>query len=135
MKYFFHTKFRQGYIALLSVIVVAAAATAIMTSVISSGVLATKTDFSLQQFGGARGYATSCAEEALQVILETRTTSSSSLLTFPQGFCSYRIFQNGSTLTVHASGTVGSITSKIRVLIASTTPSITLSSWEEVGDF
>jgi|JI10StandDraft_1071094.scaffolds.fasta_scaffold673850_2 hypothetical protein len=129
-------RYTSGYIALISVILIAAIGTAIMVSVIASGVTMSKTDLSLQQAGSARSLATSCAEEALQKILETGTTSSSGSVTLTTGSCTYTIAsQNGQQVTINATGVQSTIIRKIKVVIATTTPSITLSSWEEVVDF
>jgi hypothetical protein len=125
----------KGYIALISVILISAIGVAIMVAVISSGINASKTDFSLQQSGSARSMAVSCAEEALQKILETATTSSIGNLTIALGTCSYLIVSSSSIITINASGFLGGVTSKIKVVVSSTSPSITLSSWEEVADF
>lgn len=127
---------RKGYIALLSVILISAIGLAIMLSVIAAGVDATKTDFSLQQSGGARSLASSCAEEALQKIFETGTTSSNGNLSIASGTCTYVITAtSGQIITINATGVLSTVTSKIKVVLATTTPSITLSSWEEVADF
>ena len=127
---------RKGYIALISVILISAIGLSIMLSVIAAGVDASKTDFSLQQSGAARSIASSCAEEALQVILETAATSSNGNLTVASGTCSYLITStNGQNITISSTGVLGTVTSKIKVVIASTSPSVTLSSWEEVADF
>jgi hypothetical protein len=134
-KYNHNKKWREGYVALLSVILIAAIGVAIMVSVIATGITSSKTDFSLQQAGGARSMASSCAEEALQKVLETGTASSSGNLTIASGTCSYSITSSSSILTIKATGVLGTVVSKIKVVIASTTPSITLSSWEEVSDF
>jgi hypothetical protein len=126
---------KKGYIALISVILIAAIGGAIMLSLIAAGINASKTDFSLQQSGGARSMASSCAEEALQKILETSTTSASGNLAVASGTCTYLIVSSSSIITISATGFLGTVTSKIKVVIASTSPSITLSSWEEVADF
>ena len=87
-----------------------------MLSVIAAGVDASKTDFSLQQSGAARSIASSCAEEALQVILETATTSSNGNLTVASGTCSYLITStNGQNITISSTGVLGTVTSKIKV--------------------
>lgn len=132
-----HTvKINSGYIALISVILVSAIGVAIMLSVISTGISATKTDFSLQQSGSARSLASSCAEEALQKIVETGTTSGSANLTLASGTCAYAITSiNGQNITINSTGMLGTVTSKIKVVIATTTPAVTLSSWQEVADF
>lgn len=130
-------EYRQGYIALISVILMSALGLGIMLSVVASGVNASRTDFSLQQSGGARSLASSCAEEALQKILETSTTSSNGNLTIGSGTCSYLITStsSGQIISIHSTGVLGTVTSKIKVVLATTTPGITLSSWEEVADF
>jgi hypothetical protein len=126
----------KGYIALISVILMSALGISIMLSVIASGVNAGRTDFSLQQSGGARSMASSCAEEALQRILETGTTTGVGNLTIASGTCSFLITSNnGQNITIQSTGLLGTVTSKIKVVIASTSPGITLSSWEEVADF
>jgi len=127
---------RQGYIALISVLLISAIGAAIMVSVIASGVTSSKTDFSLQQSGSARIMASSCAEEALQRISETGILAGSGNLTIASGTCSYVITSSSSqNVTITATGILGTITSKIKVILATTTPGITLSSWEEVADF
>ena len=105
-------------------------------SALLSGINASKTDFALQQAGSAKVAASSCGEEALQKILETGTTSSSGNLTIASGTCTYVITsQNGQNITVNATGQVGTILNKVKIVISTTTPSIILSSWREVGDF
>jgi hypothetical protein len=127
---------RKGYIAFISVIVISALGVALMLSVITAGVNASKTDFALQQLSAARSMASSCAEEALQQILETGTTSSSGQLTVASGTCTYSIISsNGQNISIHSVGLLGTVTSKILVTVASTTPVVSLSSWEEVADF
>lgn len=130
------SELRKGYIALISVILIGALGTAVMVSVIASGVSATKTDYALQQGGGGRALASSCVEEALQKIVETGTSSSTGNLSLGQGTCSYVITsQNGQNIKVNATGILSTITTKIQVLIATTSPAMTLSSWQEVVDF
>ncbi len=134
---FYKQSIRQGYIALISVILMSALGLGIMLSVIAAGVNAGKTDFSLQQSGGARSLASSCAEEALQRILESSLTSGNGNLTIGSGTCSYVITStsSGQNITIASTGLLGTVTSKIKVVIATTSPGITLSSWEEVADF
>ena len=126
----------QGYIALISVLLISAIGAAIMVSVIASGITSLKTDFSLQQSGTARLMASSCAEEALQKILETSTTTAAGNLSIASGTCTYIITSTGGeNITISATGILGTIRSKIKVILATTTPGIVLSSWEEVADF
>lgn len=128
------TMLRRGYIALLSVIFISAIGVLIMLSVVASGVDASKTDLATQQTGESRAMASSCAEEALQMILETSTTSSSGNLTIASGTCTYLVSSVGG-LHVEATGFFDSTVSRVKVVISTTTPSIVLSSWQEVADF
>ena len=107
-----------------------------MLSVILSGIGSLKTNITLEQSSQAKAISTSCGEEALEKILETGTTSSTGSLAIASGTCSYRITNTGgANITIEATGVISSVTSKIKVIIATTTPSIVLSSWQEVADF
>lgn len=130
------TSFKRGYIALLSVIVVGAVGAAVMLSVMLSGVATSRTDFAIQQSGSAKVLASSCGEEALQKILETGTTSSSAVIVIGSSTCSYTITSTGGqNITIQATGIMGTLVSKVKIVVATTTPTILLSSWQEVGDF
>lgn len=132
----FTQQLTKGYIAMLSVILIAAIGTVVMMSVVASGVDSGKTNLSLQLSGTARMMATSCVEEALQEIIDTGTTSKRGTLTLGSNSCDYTIStSSGQTILVKATGTAMTVVSKILVIIASTTPSLTLSSWQEVSDF
>lgn len=127
---------REGYIALLSVIAISAIGVAMMLSVILSGVSVSRTDLALQQATSAKVAASSCGDEALQKILETSTTSSSGGLSFASSSCTYAITsQNGQNITISSTGITGTLISKVKITIATTSPYIILSSWQEVGDF
>ena len=127
---------RRGYIALISVIIVGAIGTAIMLSVMLSGINSAKTDLALQQAGSAKTSSASCGEEALQKILETGTTTGSGGLTIGSSTCTYTITSlNGQNITIEATGISGVATSKVKIVIATTSPAILLSSWQEVADF
>jgi hypothetical protein len=107
-----------------------------MLSVMLSGINSAKTDLALQQAGSAKVSAASCGEEALQKLLETGTTSSNGSLIIGSSTCSYIITsQNGQNITINSTGISGAATSKVKIVVATTSPAILLSSWQEVGDF
>ncbi len=126
---------QKGYIALMSVILIGVLGVAVMISVVGQGVTSSKTDFSLQQSGQARVLATACAEEALQVILETGTTSKTSSLSLGSGTCSYVISKPSSSIIINSTGNLGSLVKKVQVILSTTSPSVVLSSWQDVSDF
>ena len=139
MKYYLRKKNStsiRGYIALLSVVALGVIGTAIMMGVILSGIAITKTNISVNQGSMARLTATSCAEEALEKIIESGTTSSTGNITIASGTCLYSIStQVDQSILIQATGTLGTITKKIKVILATTSPYLILSSWQEVGDF
>ena len=127
---------RGGYVALLSIIVIGAIGVAVMMSVLLFGISSSKTDYALQQGGSAKIVASSCAEEALQRLLETGSTSMSGVLLLASGTCSYTVSSpSGQDIILQITGQFGETVSKIRVIVATTTPFIILSSWQDVGDF
>ncbi|MDQ5962393.1 MAG: hypothetical protein QG653_200 [Patescibacteria group bacterium] len=127
---------RRGYIALLSVIVIGTIGVAVMMSVLLFGISSSKTDYALQQGGSAKIVANSCGEEALQRLLETGSTSMSGGLSIASGTCSYVVSSpSGQDVVLEIVGQYGETVSKIRVIVATTTPFIILSSWQDVGDF
>lgn len=134
MKSSLHT-LTKGYIALMSVILMGALGVAIMVTIISQGITSSKTELSLQQSGQARVLATACAEEALQVILETSTTSKTSTLTLGTGSCTYVISKPSSSIMINATGNYGSLVKRVQVILSTSSPSIVLSSWQDVSDF
>jgi hypothetical protein len=125
----------RGYIALLSVIALGAVGLAVTTSLLLTGLLSSRTNFTMQQKIQARMAATSCAEEALRQILDTEITSGTGTLMFETGSCTYTVTSTSSSPLVQAQGVSGTAVSKINVILASSTPRIKLSSWQEVEDF
>lgn len=134
MKYFLKN-LKRGYIALMSVILMGALGVAVMVSVISQGITSSKTELSLQQSGQARVLATACVEEALQIILETATTSRTANLTLGTGSCTYSITKPASSVIINSTGNYGTLVKRVQVILSTSSPSIVLSSWQDVSDF
>lgn len=134
MKYFLKN-LKRGYIALMSVILMGALGVAVMISVISQGITSSKTELSLQQSGQARVLATACVEEALQIILETATTSRTANLTLGTGSCTYSITKPASSVIINSTGNYGTLVKRVQVILSTSSPSIVLSSWQDVSDF
>lgn len=129
-------KKNSGYIALLSVIIVGAIATAIAVTFTLLGVGLSATSFSQEQAGQARGLANACLEEGLQQIRTLTSYTGSGILSIGQGSCTYTVTNlGGSNRLVIASSTVGTIIRKVQTNVTAITPSIVTSSWLEKADF
>ena len=126
----------DGFITLISVLVVGAVGVAIMLSLILLGLGSSRTSFAVEQSSQAKALANACAEEALQQIRDSTPFTGTGSLTLGQGTCSYTVTsQGGSNRTVTASGTVGTIVRKLKIIINQINPTITVTSWQEISDF
>ena len=126
----------KGFITLISVLVVGAVGVAITTSLILLGLGSSRTSFAIEQSNQAKGIANACAEEALQQIRDSTPFTGSGNLTLGQGTCSYAVTSQGAqNRTITASGAVGAIIRKVKIIIDKINPTIQVVSWQEVSDF
>lgn len=127
----------HGFITLVAVLVFAAVGLAIGTSLLLSGVDASRTNAILWQSLRAREFATYCAEEALEKLKENIYYSGDETLLLSGGSCEIKpISGNGNTSrTIEVVGVVGDVVRKIAIRVETIHPSTTLSSWKEVADF
>lgn len=132
-----HTIFKssKGYIALFSVIVLGAVGLVVTISLLLTGIGAQKSGLEVQRKSQSRMAATTCAEEALEQILDTGATSGTSSMTIGSSTCTYTITSTTTFPLVQALGNYGGSVTKINVILASSSPRIKLSSWQEVTDF
>jgi len=125
---------QSGYIALLAVLIIGAAATAISLVLLSIGADRQRSMLITQQSKQARVLATACAQEALQQIHDNIAYSGTGSLVIGQGNCSYSVTVTaGTTRTITTSGTVGSVVRKALVYVTISTSAISVSSWQEIG--
>mgnify|MGYP001616035106 CR=1 FL=1 len=128
--------YQKGYIALITVLVTGAVGVAITVSLLLLGLGSSRTSFSLEQSNQAKALANACAEEALQQIRDSTPFTGTGNLTLGQGSCSYTVTSGGSqNRTITSTGTVGTIIRKVKITIDKITPSINVTSWQEVADF
>lgn len=126
----------EGYITLISVLVVGAVGISIALSLILLGVGSARTSFAYDQSHQAVGLADACAEEALQQIHDSTPFTGSSTFTFSQGACNYTVTsQGGQQRTIVASSVVGTVIRKVKIIINRINPTILVTSWQEVADF
>ena len=130
-----NNKKSQGYITLIAVILVTAAGLVIATSLILLGVGSAKSSGTLEQSNLAKAGANACAESALQQIRNNTSYTGTNNISLPGGSCTYTVTaQSGENRTITASGTFGTATRKVKILISQINPTITVSSWLEVAE-
>lgn len=129
-------KKQSGYVTLLSVLVVGAVGVAISTSLLLLGLGISRTGLSFQQLYQAKALSSTCAEEALQKVRNDTSFSGSGVLSLGQGSCNYVVTnQGGQNRLVIATGTVGTIVRKTKVVLNTINPKIIITLWQEVNDF
>jgi hypothetical protein len=125
-----------GFIALTNVIILGAFGALITTTLLLVGVSATRTSAVVEQSAQARALANACAESALQKIKETGSLTNNDILRLENGNCNYTSnSQSDGTGLLSALGMVGTAVRKIQIIITTTTPTVGISSWQEVADF
>jgi len=125
---------REGFITLMSVIIVSAIGIAIASAILLLGVGSAKTSIIVEQSSQAKGLATACAEDALERVKESPSFTGSGNLSLSQGICSYLVSGVLPAKIINASGTVSTVIRKVKVTITQINPKITYT-WQEVADF
>lgn len=134
-KKWYNNRNQDGFITLISVLVVGAVGVAITLSLILLGLGSSRTSFAVEQSNQAKALTNACTEEALQQIRDSAPFIGSGNLTLGQGTCAYTVTsQGGQNRTIIASGTVGTIVRKVKIIIDKINPAIQVVSWQEVAD-
>lgn len=129
-------KLNDGYVTLISVLIIGAIGLTITLSLLLLGLSASRTSFAYEQQNTAQGLAEACTEEGLQQIRNSTPFTGGGTLNLSTGDCSYSVTsQGGEDRTIEASATVGGVVRKIKVIIDKINPSIQIVTWQNVADF
>lgn len=129
----FATTKTRGYVALISVLIVGAIGVVVVTGVILLGLSWSRTSLTLQQAFQAKTLADACAEDALQQIKDSTPFSGNGTLTLGQGSCAYTVTNNGAqNRSIVSVGVVGAAVRRVAVTLDKISPSINVTSWQEV---
>lgn len=124
---------QRGYVALLSVLITGAIASAIALALLMTGIDSQRGSLVTMKSAQARNLATACAEEAMQQIWDSSSFAGSGNLNLGQGSCSYTVTNaGGSDRTITTTGTVDSVVRKLQINATIGSSSISITSWQEV---
>jgi len=124
---------QDGYIALISIMIIGTAIMAIALTLLMTGTDAQRSALVSQQTIQARQISNACVEEALQKIHDTTSFAGSGMLTVGMGSCTYTVASTGvNTRTISANGTAGGVVRKAMVYVTINTSNISITSWQEV---
>jgi len=127
-------KRRNGFITLMSVIVMVAVASALAISVILLGTDSLRMSGVVNDEKEAMAIADACAEEALGQIRAHDLVGTANL-SVATGTCTYPITAGaGEARTVEVTAAAAGITRKIRITIDAIDPALHITAWEDVAD-
>lgn len=128
---------RNGYIALISILIVSALALLIATSGSLLGI--SESNMGLQENRAREAFylATACAEDALMKLKNNLNYTGNETLTFNNGSCVIESLEGTGkkNRVIKISGTVFNQTRKIKIEIGKINPDIEIKSWQQVADF
>ncbi len=124
----------EGYVALISILIVGAIGLSVATSLVLLGLGASRSSFVLEQSNQAKALANACVEEALQQVWDDDAYIGMGNLIFGQGNCSYSVSSPMAPKTIAAIGRVGTVVRKISVTVDQFRPYLQVNPWQEVAD-
>jgi hypothetical protein len=126
---------KEGYVTLISVLIVSAVGLAIAISVLLLGINSTKTSLVIEQSDEARVLANTCVDEALERIRRNSAYTGTVTLNLGNGSCSYIVQDTGGTSRqIDSTGTIGTIVRKVQVILDQVSP-MNVVTWQDVADF
>jgi len=130
-----NAKNQGGYVALISVLIIGAVATAIALGLLVNGTDSQRSALVSQQSAQARTLANACADEALQVMHDTTSYTGTNNMSLGSGTCSYTVTSTGaSTRIVDTVGTVNNVVRRVKIYVTITSSNLSITSWQEVSD-
>jgi hypothetical protein len=126
----------NGYIVLLSVLLVGAVASAIVITSLTLGLDRSRTAFTALNSTQALMLAETCAEVSLQEIDNDNTFTGSATLNPPEGECQYTVVDIAEGVKeIRARGEKHNNIRKVLIETQELDPEIIISSWKEVKEF
>lgn len=129
----YDNNFQSGFILLYSVIILGAVALALVLVLTMTGIWSIRNSADDKNSAQARKAADSCVELALQNMHDNTGFTGSGNSSVNGAPCSYIVISGGGNLRIiNATGTVGSLLRKVSVSTSGFSPSIQISSWQEM---
>jgi hypothetical protein len=123
----------SGYIALITVLIVSAAATAIALTMLATGTDAQRSANIQQQSKQARALAVACGQEAAQQIHDNMAFGGTVTTPLGQGSCTYTVTKTSATVrTIAATGTVGNVIKKVQASMTIGAAAVAIGTWSDV---
>jgi len=129
-----NNKRQSGVAILISVLIIGALAFVVVISTMAIGVSVYQSSFDLQRGVQVRGLSNVCFQEAIKQIIESGSASGN--ITLSTGICNYTILNlGGDDREIRSEGQAGDYYNRVKIIIDQISPSINITSYEEVSDF
>ena len=127
----------RGMIALSTVLLVGAIVLVAGLGMTTRSIMTSQTVFDTQQSRAALAAATACMERALASLFLDSGYAGNEVLTIGDDSCTILPVESptGTTRIIKTQATASGFTRKILVNVSSTTPPMTVSSWQDTADF
>jgi hypothetical protein len=119
----------------MGVLIIGSVCVAIAVLLLVSGTDTQRATLVAQQSAQARFLADTCGEEALQDIHDNTAYAGTDSVTLGQGSCTVTTTApDSSSKIISAAGTVDNVVRKVKIYVTIGSSSISITSWQEVGD-
>lgn len=128
---------QNGYIAIVGVVLLGAGILIALISLSFGAVTGTKIIWQKATAEKSSFLAIACAEEALEKIWQDSEYQGNEILTFDEGLCGILPIEHGvdENKIIKIYGSISNTTRRLKITVATTTPQIKISQWEEVAEF
>ena len=130
-------KYNQGFIALTSVLILSAISLSISISVASRAISGSGISIAMRERDTAKYLTESCVEHALIELERTLNYQGNESILVGDELCDILVVEgSGNTnRTIKAQGSVGQHTYRVRVIINTISPNLTIKSYKRVANF
>lgn len=133
MRSFGYKDGQSGYIALMAVLIVGAAALAISLVLLTTSTDSQRSALVTQQSKQAQALAVACGEEALLAIHDDTAFTGTNNIILGQGSCDYTVTNTGAnTRTTSVTATVNNATRRIQIYVTIGSSNISVTSWQDL---
>lgn len=131
------TKKRKGYIAIMTILIVSAVVLIMVITSVYISITQGMNSLLYSNYLESESLASACSEDALIKLKNNQSYAGNETINLGHGQCQIYPIENlgGESRTIKTVGTVNQTTKKIKIQISQITPTIIITSWQEVADF
>lgn len=128
---------REGYILLISILIIGAICSAIISSLLLLGINSSSVGISISQSGQALNLAQGCADYALLRLRSSLSFEGNEVLTYANGTCEILTIGgiDNTNRILCTEGQAGDSVRRLEIVVSQVLPQTKISSWQETAAF